>query len=165
MREMSGTAWRGRGSSIVFDKRMLGPLLASCPVVSLRQALSWMSHWPSPAPPSGSTVVVGGLDTILETLPPAEAEAFVRRRIRALINEFQQQWDQCGLVFGMLVPTQRFKVTVQGEVLFVTRDHDEIRLSATVWNGSATDDLFELVVNDAATGQQVRGGFHVPHRS
>lgn len=165
MREMSGTSWRGRGSSIVFDKRLLGPLLASCPVVSLRQALSWVPNWPAPAPPSGSTVVVGGLETVLEALPPADAEAFVRRRIRALINEFQQQWDQCGLVFGMLAAPQRFKVTVQGQVLFVTRTHDEIRLSATVWNGSASDDLFELTFKDAATGQQVRGGFHVPHRS
>lgn len=165
MREMSGTSWRGRGSSIVFDKRLLGPLLATCPVVSLRQALAWVPAWPTQSPPTGSTIVVGGLETVLETLPPADAETFVRQRIRALINEFQQQWDQCGLVFGLLVAPQRFKVTVQGEVLFVTRTHDEIRLSATVWNGSASDDLFELIFKDPATGQQVRGGFHVPHRS
>lgn len=162
MRELSSSMWQKRGCSVVFDRKLLGPLLASNPAIPLRTALGWMGSWPADAPDGRQTVVVGGLDTVLEIMAPPKAEAFIRTSIRSLIAEFQDHWSERGLVFGLVVAPQRLRVTVRDEVLFTNLHGEDIRLSACLWNGAATDAMYELVRIDALTHQKVRGGFYVP---
>lgn len=47
---MSSSSWLRRGSSTVFDRHTLGPLIGSGALVSLREALRWMKGWPSDPP-------------------------------------------------------------------------------------------------------------------
>lgn len=47
---MSSSSWLRRGSSTVFDRHTLGPLIGSGTLVSLREALRWMNGWPSDPP-------------------------------------------------------------------------------------------------------------------
>src|SRR5690242_394101 len=101
MREfIDSPMWQRRGTSIVFDKTMLGPLLASGVLISLREALSWLHEWPVSSPVSSRSVLVAGLDTVLDVLPKDEAEHFVRERVRRLIAEFQDRWVDHALIFG-----------------------------------------------------------------
>jgi hypothetical protein len=153
--------WLTRGSSVIFDKVMLGPLLSAGALLSLREALSWLSAWPT-EPPSGSrTVLVGGLDTVLEVLSPTDASDFVRRHVRPLIAEFQNNWSECGLVFGLNTPAQRIEEhPVTEMVYFVNRDGEKICLSTELWNGSAVTDMRRLVRRDGNT--HVRGGYYAP---
>ncbi|MBE7508220.1 MAG: hypothetical protein HS101_18310 [Planctomycetia bacterium] len=155
--------WLTRGSSVIFDKIMLGPLLNDGALISLRQALSWLSSWPSAPPTSGRTVLLGGLDTVLEVLPTRDAEDFVRRQIRPLIAEFQNRWTECGLVFGMNTPAPRIvEDPVTEMVHFENRDGERLCLSTELWNGSAVTDMRRLVRTDRAAGQKVRGGYYAP---
>ena len=95
MREfVNSKMWLRRGTSVVFDKAMLGPLLQENALVPLREALAWIDCWPVRLPVGGRTILVGGLDTILEVLPQSEAEQFARTRIRRLIAEFQDRWTE-----------------------------------------------------------------------
>lgn len=162
MREMSSTAWLRRGSSVVFDKQSLGRLIADGKLFSLREALSWMQAWP-PEPPHGpSTILIGGLETCLEVLSPADAESFLRNRIKPIILEFQARWDQCGLVFGFGTSDRSFEVTAsEEEVLFLKRGGERVRLSYALWDGSATLDVTRLVRSEAQTSQQITVGYHV----
>ena len=80
MLEMSSTSWLRRGSSVVFDKQSLGPLIAGGSMVSLRQALSWLSDWPSGPPSGADSVLVCGLETCIEVLSREDAERFLQSR-------------------------------------------------------------------------------------
>jgi hypothetical protein len=143
---------------------MLGPLLAQECLVSLREALGWMAAWPANPPGNGETILIGGLETWLEVLEPAEAEAFLRQRLGPFIREFQQQWGQggtVGLVFGFGCKEQVFEVDIQDEVSFKRPGGGKVRLSANLWNGAAKDSIYELRSQNPETGQFERGGFHV----
>ncbi|MBX3394309.1 MAG: hypothetical protein KF841_02975 [Phycisphaerae bacterium] len=155
--------WLTRGSSVIFDKVMLGPLLTEGALIPLRQALSWLSSWPSATPTGGKTVLVGGLETVLEMLAVSDAEDFVRRYIRPLIAEFQSCWPEHGLVFGLNTePGRLIEDPVSEMVNLKRRDDTTICLSTELWNGSAVTDMRRLVRTDRASGQKVRGGYYAP---
>jgi hypothetical protein len=161
MREMSSSAWQRRGSSVVYHRHMLGPLIAAGCLMSLREALGWLHNWPDAPPGNGQTVLVGGLETSLEVLSPAEAEDFLRRRVQPFISVLQSRWDQRGLVFGFGCPSQRFRINTHEEVLFSHPQGGVVRLSSSLWNGAAGQDMYRLFTKDPATNQLVPGGFHV----
>src|ERR1035437_5092040 len=122
MEPFSANSWKSRGSSVVFDKQLIGPLVNAGALVPLRVALSWIGSWPAVPPVPGHTVLIGGPDTVLEVLPAKDAEEFVQKNIRLLIREFQDRWNECGLVFGFAVPKERFRESIQEEVFFVNRN-------------------------------------------
>jgi hypothetical protein len=162
LRELSATTWQRRGSSIVWDRDALGPLLSADCLVSLRKALSWRGGWPVEPPGSGSTVLVGGLETCLEILAPEEAERFLRGTIKPFIVEFQAHWDQRGLVFGFGTSAHSFQL--QGsteELLFVRRDRRAVRLSFAMWDGSSTLNLTRLLREDTQFRNGVAIGYYV----
>lgn len=165
MLDMSSSTWQRRGSSVVYNRHMLGPLIAADCLVSLREALGWLRQWPDEPPGNGHTALVGGLETCLEVLSPAAAEDFLRRQVRPLILEFQSRWDQRGLVFGFGCPSQRFRLDAREEVLFSHPQGGVVRLSSSLWNGAAKQDLYRLLTKDPTTNQSMPGGFYVRHLS
>ncbi len=161
MNEISSSIWLRKGSSVVFNQASLGPLISGGAMVSLRQALGWMTEWPSEPPVPGKTVLVSGLETIIEVMEPDEAEAFLRGRLRPLIQEFQRRWDQCGLVFGFSSHERAFEVTTLSEaVLFRRRDRRTVQLSEALWDGSATINLCRILAR-STDGENQTVGFHV----
>lgn len=166
MREMSSTGWLRRGSSIVFDKEALGPLINEGALISIREALGWMNAWPATFPGSSRTVLVGGLETLLEVLTGEEAEQFLRERVKPLILEFQAKWDSCGLVFGFGTHERAFEITSSDEeVIFRRGDREQIRLSHYLWDGSATLDVTRLTRESADGGRIITVGYYVPRIS
>lgn len=166
MREISTVkTWQHRGSSIVFDRSTLGPLITSGAMVSLRDALSWMTKWPASPPASARTLLICGLETCVDILPPEDVEQFLRAKIRPFIQEFQARWDQCGLVFGFSSCEHSFKETATEEdVTWVRHDRKLIDLSRWVWNGSSTLNLARIIRTDEKQNVSVVG-YHVPRIS
>lgn len=162
MEDMTGTAWKRRGSCVVFHPDLLGPLIAVGCQVSLRDALGWMKTWPDDPPCNCPTVLVVGLEASLEVMDVDEADQFLRGRMKAFIQEFQSRWDQRGLVFGFGCSPSCFVVRASDEeVLFTCADGKTIRLSAGLWNGAAKQDMCRLMVKNAATGRDEPAGFYV----
>ena len=89
MQEMTGTAWKRRGSSVIFDGRLIGEFVGKDEMVSLQEALNWVGNWPAEVPGGGQTVLICGLEAVIEVMEPAEAENFLRCKIKPLILEFQ----------------------------------------------------------------------------
>ncbi len=146
MLDMPSSAWRRRGSSIVFDRLTLGQLIGEGALVSMREALGWMNTWPAEPPGNGQTVLVCGIETLLEVMEPDTAEDFLRKRVNPFVQEFQYRWDQCGLVFGFGAHEKSFELTAfDEEVLFIRRDGERVRLSYSLWDGSATMNLVRLI--------------------
>ncbi len=160
MRELSSTSWRRRGSSVVFDREALAPLIGGeAWMVSLRTALGWLDAFPT-EPPAQATILVTGLEAALETQAPAAAEALLERRVARLIERVQSQWDRCGLVFGFAAPANAFETTgVREEVLFRVQGRRQVRLSFGLWDGSATVNLARLYADRPAGPVAI--GFHV----
>lgn len=161
MQEMTASTWLRRGSSVVFHSQLLGSLIHEGCLVSLRTALGWLKDWPAEPPGNGLTVLVGGLEAVLEVMAEDEADAFLGGKMKALIQEFQSIWDQRGLVFGFGCPAKRFEVDPFEDVLFRCPGDKVIKLSTALWNGSAKQDMLQLVVTNEQTGKQESGGYYV----
>ncbi len=160
MRDMSSSAWLRRGSSIVFDRVTLGPLIGGGALVSMREALRWMNAWPVEPPGNGQTVLVCGIETFLDVMEPAEAEKFLTRRVKPFVQEFQARWDQRGLVFGFGTHERSFELTASDEeVLFIRRDGERVRLSYSLWDGSATMNVARLIRDEQ--GKSITVGYYV----
>lgn len=160
MRDMSSSAWLRRGSSIVFDRYTLGPLIGGGHLVSLREALGWMRDWPDKPPGGGQTVLVGGIETFLDVLEPTKAQELLKKRVNPFVQEFQARWDQRGLVLGFGTHERSFEVTASDEeVLFVRRDGERVRLSYSLWDGSATMNVARLIRDEQ--GKSVTVGYYV----
>ena len=160
MKEMSSTGWLRRGSSIVFDRYTLGPLIGGGALVSLREALGWITAWPSEPPGNGQTILVGGIETFLDVLGPSEAQEFLKHRVNPFVQEFQARWDQRGLVFGFGTHERSFEVTASDEeVLFIRRDGERVRLSYSLWDGSATMNVARLIRDEQ--GKSITVGYYV----
>ena len=115
MKDMTSRAWQRVGSGIVWSPDLLGPLVLAGEAVPLRVAVGWTrSGFPESPPGGGSTVLVGGLQTVLESFPSRDTDAaftWLRLNIKPLIREFQSQWGNVGLIFAMDGPDKLFTST------------------------------------------------------
>ena len=161
MDTISNSVWQRKGSSIVLDQDSLGEFIARGAMVSLRQALSWGKVLPSTPPVEGRTILISGLETMMETMKPDEAETFLIQRVRPLIIDIQNRWTDCGLVFGFSSHAKAFEETaLEEEVIFRRRDRKKVRLSEGLWDGSATVNMKRIKRTDES-GNEVLVGYYV----
>lgn len=162
MEGISNTVWQRKGSSVVFDKKSLGGLISSGAVISLREALSWSKGAPAGPPVPGRTILVSGLETLVETMEPQEAEEFLTHRIRPLLISLQSRWTDCGVVFGFSSHARAFEETsLDEEVLFRRRDRKTVRLSKALWDGSSALNMKRIVREAGRTEEEVILGYYV----
>ncbi|BBO67932.1 hypothetical protein DSCA_18620 [Desulfosarcina alkanivorans] len=162
MDTISNNVWQRRGSCVIFDQKSLGPFIADGSVISLRQALTWSKGLPANPPVSGRTILISGLETVIETTEPQEAEDFLSCRIRPLLIHLQNRWTDCGVVFGFTSHHKAFEETaLEEEVLFRRRDRKQIRLSEGLWDGSATVNMKRVVREGDQSKEEVIVGYYV----
>jgi hypothetical protein len=163
MQEMTAQSWKRRGCSIVWSPELLGPLITDGEAVSLRTALEWQRHGLPDSPPGGRrTILVGGLQTVLELIPDSDtAYAWLRGNILSLCRMWSNHWAGVGLVFGMDGPGKLFQLNESDDLVYFGKGTDrDIKLCLTraIWNGAATGKgVFKLI----AEGTKDIGGFHV----
>jgi hypothetical protein len=162
MESISTTVWQRRGSCVIFDKECLKPLIFGGAVVSLRQVLAWRDSLPDSLPVPGSTILVSGLETVVETMTPQDAEEFLICRIRPLLIHLQYRWTDCGVVFGFTSHRKSFEETaLDEEVLLRRRDRKQVRLSEGLWDGSASASMKRVVREGDKPGEEVTVGYYV----
>jgi hypothetical protein len=162
MKIITNTVWQRRGSCIVFDQESLGSFISIGAMVSLRQALVWSKGIPVNPPVPGRTILICGLETLIETMNPPEAEDFLRTRIRPLLRLLQREWTECGVVFGFTSHTKAFEETSwEEEVIYRRRDRKTVRLSDGLWDGTATMNMNKVVREGEKSGEEVIVGYYV----
>lgn len=162
MEKISSSVWQRKGSCVVFDKSSLGGLISGGAVISLREVLSWSKGIAATPPFDGRTILVSGLETILETVEPQDAEDFLTRRIRPLLISLQSQWTDCGVVFGFSSHAKAFEETsFDEEVLFRRRDRKIVRLSRGLWDGSTALNMRRIVREGNKPGEEIIVGYYV----
>jgi hypothetical protein len=119
-----------------------------------------MNSWPTEPSGTCQTVLVCGIETFLDVMEPAESQNFLKSRVKPFVQEFQARWDQRGLVFGFGAHERSFDVTfVDEEVLFIRRDGERVRLSYSLWDGSATMNVARMIRDEQ--GNSITIGYHV----
>ncbi len=166
MKEMDSSGWQRTGSSIVWSPELLGPLITAGTAVPLRSVLGWMQDgFPEEPPGGGQTILVGGLQTVMETLmtggSAGEAYEWLRANILPLVRAMQSRWDRVGLVFGMDGPARIFHHNESDDLVYFGRSKDrecQVRITLGMWNGAATGEgAYQLLV----AGTREIGGYHV----
>ena len=134
-------------------------------MVSMRTLLSWDKNIPENAPVPGQTVLICGLETVLDTLPAQDAQEFLSRKIRPLVKKLQGNWTNTGLVFGFSQGEQVFQESngIVEEVFFLRKDNTQVRLSTCLWNGTAEQNMHRI--EKRIGGQKVTAGYYVAHLS
>jgi hypothetical protein len=163
MQEMTANSWKRRGCSIVWSPDLLAALITDTEAVPLRTALSWQRHGLPESPPGGGkTILVGGLQTILELMPDATtAYTWLRTNILPLCRMWSNHWAGVGLVFGMEGPSKVFQLNESDDLVYFGKGLDrdtKLCLTRGIWNGAAIGNgVYKLIVESTKD----IGGFHV----
>ena len=120
------------------------------------------SGFPEDTPAGADTVLVGGLQTVLNVMPDAETSyAWLRANVLPLCRQWSNHWTGVGLVFGMDGPGKRFELNEADDLVYFGRETErnkQVCLTRAIWNGAATGTgVFRLMPE----GSREIGGFHV----
>ncbi|MGI8961540.1 MAG: hypothetical protein ACR2IV_17620 [Bryobacteraceae bacterium] len=163
MQEMTALGWKRRGCSLVWSPELLRDLITGVEATPLHVALEWQrTGLPEELPDGARTVLVGGLQTVLEVMPDHdEAYTWLRANILPLCRLWSNHWASVGLVFGMDGPGKLFQLNEADDLVYFGRSGDRdgnVCLTRAIWNGAATGNgVFKLM----AEGSREVGGFHV----
>jgi hypothetical protein len=162
MNEMESSSWQRRGSSIIWSPELLRPLITGGDAVPLRTALEWSTlGFPDSPPGDRPTVLVGGLQTVLDAFPePESAYQWLRGNVLPLVQACGDHWDRVGLVFGMDGPGKLFTLNDADDLVYFGKGNDrerKIKITRAIWNGAATGGgAYKILDSSKETG-----GFHV----
>jgi hypothetical protein len=143
MQEMTAYGWKRRGCSLVWSPVLLHDLITGIDATPLDIVLGWQrSGFPNDTPSGANTVLVGGLQTVLNVMPDAETSyAWLRANILPLCRRWTNHWPTVGLVFGMDGPSKIFELNEADDLVYYGRETDRnkrVCLTRAIWNGAAT---------------------------
>lgn len=163
MKTLTGTGWKRKGSSILFDQIEIQKLLDEKVMFSLREFLSWKDDMPEEPPVDGDTILICGLETIMDSLPAEDAEDFLRCKIRPVIKALNNVWTETALVFGFPGGRERFEETpgMREEVLFLRSDDEKVHISEGLWDGTAELNMQRLEVTFMENRTMIPIGYYV----
>lgn len=146
MQEMTASTWKRTGSSIIWHPDLLADLVRDIEPTPLRTLIGWLNTgFPEATPTRKKTVLVGGLQTVVETMmqtnAPEVVESWVRANAQAAVRVAQHRWPQVALIFVMDGPGTVFEFNEGDEVVYFGRGKDrakKVRLSKAMWNGAAS---------------------------
>jgi hypothetical protein len=160
MNKITSDGWLYRGSSVIFNHAVLNSLVSS--QVSLRKALSWHNNLPDNPPFHTKTILVTGLEAVLETIDVTDADDFLVKRIQPLLRYIQRNWTDIGIVLGFANPPGAFELTAQEEyVLFRRREGKKVNLSNGLWDGSAPQNMLQIMSEPQGSSGGDLIGYHV----
>lgn len=172
MIEITGSSWQRRGSSLVWDRELLAPLLINNGLIPLHQALAWL-HQPLPVDPptaGGKSITVVGLQPVLESLEPEQSFSFLRQRMQRLVLRVQDAYGGgVGLVFALSCTWKQWRVDASEKAYLTLRPDKEIEITPALWNGVASE--AQMIIAESSNENRARenstrvGGLHVPHFS
>ncbi|MEZ6080752.1 MAG: hypothetical protein R3C56_35270 [Pirellulaceae bacterium] len=117
-----------RESSIVWSPELLGPLLLAAEATPLREVLFGETCFALP-PAGGKTVLVGGLQTVLDSTPDADtAYRWLRTNILPLCREAGRHWAAVSLVFAMDGPGKLFNHNDADDLVYYGRGTDKSKM-------------------------------------
>lgn len=156
MQEYTSSGWKRTGSSMIWHPTLLEDLIRTTEPISLRTLIGWLrSGFPENTPGAKKTVLVGGLQTTVETMmqtkAPEEVADWLRNNVLASVRAWKSHWPGAGLVFVMDGPGSMFEFNEGDELVYFGRGRDrskKVKLSLAIWNGAASGaGAYQLLVD------------------
>lgn len=158
MQEMTSSMWKRQGSSIIWHPTLLAELVREIEPIPLRTLVGWLKAGFPDSPPDGRrTVLVGGLQTVVETMmqtnSPEEVSEWLRNHALASVRAWKSHWPNVGLIFVMDGPGTLFEFNEGDEFVYFGRGKDrskKVRLSQAIWNGAASGaGAYQVLIEDS----------------
>lgn len=161
--------WKRRGISLLWDADQLASLCKPSHVISLREFLRLHADgWPeaSLALINERALIVAGLESCIDALPPEEAGQWLENSIYPAIVSYQGEvasgGDQASLIFWV-VDHGRLKHNSSDDVYYwhcgTEYQGQQIPLSRCLFNG-AYRDVQRIVVTDEKKNEHFVGLYH-----
>ncbi len=156
MQEMTASTWKRMGSSIIWHPDLLADLVRDIEPTPLRTLIGWLkTSFPDTTPTGKRTVLVGGLQTTVETMmqtnTPDTVSDWLRHNALAAVRAWKAHWPYVGLVFVMDGPGTLFEFNEGDEIVYFGRGRDrakKVKLSQAIWNGAASGaGAYQLLVD------------------
>jgi hypothetical protein len=166
MQEMTSSTWKRQGSSFIWHPTLLAELVRDLEPIPLRTLVRWLrTGFPENPPQEKRTVLVGGLQTVVETMmqtsSPETVSQWLRDHALASVRAWKAHWPNVGLVFVMDGPGTLFEFSEGDEIVYFGRGKDrakKVRLSQAIWNGAASGaGAYQVLVE----GNREVGGYFV----
>jgi len=158
MQEMTSSTWKRTGSSIIWHPDLLADLVRDTEPTPLRTLIGWLrAGFPETTPHGKRTVLVGGLQTAVETMmqihTPDAVSDWLRQNALAAVRAWKMHWPDVGLVFVMDGPVTLFEFNEGDEIVYFGRGRDrakKVKLSQAIWNGAASGaGAYQLLVESS----------------
>jgi hypothetical protein len=140
MHDLSTDMWLRLGTGLIWDAQAQHVAARAGRTVSLRAALHWAGMMPDDTPGGVRTILVTGLQMMLDVLSPTEADP-VLARVRMLIRRKSDRWPECALLFAM-PDAKRLQLDPATQAIMWTfpgHDKPDIDIGARLWSGAARD--------------------------
>ena len=145
MRLVRDKTWAQRGTSLLWNPRVLFDLIKPAEAVSIRQFFALSLAWPNELPSgNGDTLVVAGFDGCVDALAPADAEAWLERELKPRLLGFQDEYEgQAGVILWLPAGKQRITMKPASEE-YLWRcappfSQQDLPLGRILWGGSEGD--------------------------
>ena len=160
--------WKRQGISLVWGPEALATVCRGDQVISLHQFFQLSREdWPEDGLDAmmvadGRALVVAGLETALDMLPPDEVTEWIEMTLYPVLRSYQQAVADGGrgasLILWIAVPN-RFvsSLSTDPHVRWITKDRSEVEITRALFNGAA-DDVRSIVSND--TSGKIIGLYH-----
>ncbi len=142
MRQILDTVWQRRGVSWIWDEAALAEVAQAPQVISLRDLMLSQMRWPDDLPSNhGDSMVVSGLDAILDLLSPNDAEIWLGGKLKSAILSFQDAYSgEAALIF--FLPGGHRRMTIDAAT-------DAVRWRCSAPNGEQSLDFGRLLWGEA----------------
>lgn len=145
MQLIRDTSWRHRGLSVLWNAPALFEIARADEAVSIRQFFALSRAWPDELPSvGGDTVVVAGVEGCLDSLAPADAEAWLDQELRPRLLSFQDEYEgQAGLILWLPAGKQRVTMKAATEEYFwrfaPPFGQQDLPIGKLLWGGAEGD--------------------------
>jgi hypothetical protein len=113
MRLVRDKTWSRRGLSLLWGPETLSELAPPNEVIPIRAFFALVKTWPEELPSArGRTLVVAGMEGVVDSLAPDDAERWLEEDLNPCVFRFQEEYEgQAGLVFWLPSGRQRVHMT------------------------------------------------------
>lgn len=166
VKERRDQAWKRRGFSLLWDAATLKEIASPSEAVDLRGFLALAASWPEVLPSSnGDTLIVTGMEGVLDSLDGDELAAWLERDLRPAMLSFQEEYEgQAGLIMWLPTGGKRIEMDRATEHYYwKPHGRERVVLGQMLWGGAEADVERILVSDDPhpdPDGQAWCGLFH-----
>ena len=138
MRDLHHDIWQTMGTSLIWDAAAIEEATRNGISISLRELLVWEHEFPVEPPGNASTIVVTGLQEVLEVSSTADSD-LILDRVHRVVRKHSSTWGETGIVFAMQDGGGFDVRPPSGSIVLRLQSGRQVEIGSRLWRGAASD--------------------------